>query len=743
MHVGERRFVNPYTFVPFPEDGVKRKRAPGHVVTETDARKRYSGSFTVRWQTLTELVLPRGQNWYDPGSGSVTIPGSSVKGAVRSVHETLFGGCPRVLTSSYVPVYRQAMVEDIVDQWRLAVVVAGENGVPTRVRLCEGNQVWIDSVALKRAYAADSPCTGDTIRFKGPGQQGFIEPPSEWDAGLKRHELPGPRQAWTIGRIDIVPRERAKWKPDEWVFLVTDVAARKTTRNQHHADHRPKKATIGGRVGDQSRQEVAACFWAADRLTDQTAEFSPEALASFAHVATGSRDSQENARAHRENPDAELSLFADVEWWTLQEGSSLRLDIEDISAQNRADPVVTKNDGHWEPKNPALWAPVAQRRRADVQLHPGDVIWVKCESHDNRNVVTDIKLAAAWRETPPQAQTLGDRVQSKPCMSDQRLCLSCAIFGSVDPEGEDAGRGGQTAYGGHVRFGTARITTDNVKQGVTLAPLSSPRPGAAAFYLSSRPLPYRTNGDRGDLPGRWGSKIDQDGGRSVRGRKFYWHSDPNEQVRQLPVAGGVPRYAKTGGDGFQSTVDLLQPGQVLEQVISFDGMDRLSLLSLLAAFDPARILPPDAPGGYATHLGGGKPFGLGAVTATIHDPQVRTVAARYTGEGEAEDPAAWRWSDDDRTTLAARVGDMERVHEAAAKVMARHGLGDDEELVSYPITTSWGNYNRPEFQRSFEFFQKSSGERLKDHEAPYVVLPDLNEVARGKTPTAKSGETNV
>lgn len=504
MHAGERRFVNPYTFVPFPEDGVKRERAPDHVVTETDAHKRYSGSFTVRWQTLTELVLPRGQNWYDPGSGSVTIPGSSVKGAVRSVHETLFGGCPRVLTSSYVPVYRQAMVKGIVDAWRLAVVIAGENGVPTRVRLCDEDRprqpgiprwpVWLNAVALKQAYGDDLPRTGDTIRFRRAGQQGFVEPPAVEHRGLARREFPGRKQSEITG-LEHTPRDQASWAAGDYVFLVTDVAARKKTRNQHDATRKPIKAQIGGVASDQYRQEAAGCYWAAGKLGKEIAELSTEltsgATASFAQLAEGTRDGQENAKARRENPDAELSLFTDVEWWNnIPAGRRLRLDREDVTPSNRSNPAVTRKDGHWEPTDRALWAPVAQRRRADAQLHPGDVIWVKCESQENRNVVTDIKLAAAWRETPPQAQTLGDRVQSKPCMSDQRLCLSCAIFGSIDPEGEDAGRGSQTAYGGHVRFGTARMTTDQVKQGVTLAPLSSPRPGAAAFYLSSRPLPY-------------------------------------------------------------------------------------------------------------------------------------------------------------------------------------------------------------------------------------------------------------
>lgn len=404
--------------------------------------------------------------------------------------------------------------------------------------------------------------------------------------------------------------------------------------------------------------------------------------------------------------------------------------------------VTKADDGRYRPSDPALWQVVGRRRRADGRLYAGDVIWVKTAppaSGRGPREVTAVKLAAAWRATPEGAGSLEGRVQATPCRDANHLCLSCSIFGSIDPTGDAAGQGQQDAYGGHVRFGA--ITAKDVKlsgEKVRLAPLSSPRPGAAQFYLA-RTAPG--GGSNGVMPAQWGSEVG--GARQVRGRKFYWHSDPKAQVKavgQAGVSNPKPRHLLAGsGDSFQTVVDLLAPGQNLTQTISFDGLDRLTLLTLLAAFDPNQIL-----GGHdcAIHLGGGKPFGLGSVSATIAGLTVTTVASRYGGSRPAAQ--SWSWKPQDRDELRRRCGDLTAVHKAAAKVMARHGLGADEPLVSYPITKPWGSYGSKGFAEAFEFFKKNLGEQLAEDTRPYVVLPDLNDVAQGKaSPAIKDGETNA
>lgn len=748
----DRQFVNPYTFVPFPRGGIKRRRAPGHTFGADEAGRRYSGSFAVTWTVRTPVALPEGENWYSPRGRVVEIPGSSAKGAVRSVHETLFGGCPRVLTASHIPVYRQLMKKGMVDGWTLAVVTdASDDGVPRTVRLCDGDPVWINAVALRSAYGVEIPCTGDTLTLKAD--------PSWYHKGLERYEYPGNgNSAIPRGALTHVARDRATWKPGQYVFLVTDVAARKKTKNQHDANRHPIAATIRGSSSSKKKQEVAGCFWAAGKLGKLTATFDSvgQALAAtgFKRLSEGSRDGQKNEQVMRQNPTAEPDRFTSVEWWTLPRGKKVRRWDEDLTSSNRNDPIVSESDdGHLLPADPSHWHQIALRRRADSRLHRGDVIWVRCEPQEGttqRRVVA-VKLAAAWRETPADAGDLGGRVKPTPCHTSEELCLSCAVFGSIDPDGDGPDTGLQTSYRGHVRLGAIRGSGIEVTEAVQLAPLSSPRPGTGMFYLESRPIPLRTANDRGDSPNRWGSAIDTDPSngqpRDARGRKYYWHSDPCAQVLALPAT--IPQSRRraryeiaSSGDGFQTTVRLVRAGQTLTQTVTFDGMDRLSLLTLLAAFDPARVLEPLGDGDqYAIHLGGGKPFGLGTVTAAISDLEVSSVAARYTG---AKDPASdWRWSQEDRMDLATRTGDLAAVHKAAAVVLRRHGLGEHEPYVTYPITRPWGDYGKPGFTKSYEFFQANSGELLAQGSRPYVVLPRLGDVADGMNPTITSGQTNA
>ena len=99
------------------------------------------------------------------------------------------------------------------------------------------------------------------------------------------------------------------------------------------------------------------------------------------------------------------------------------------------------------------------------------------------------------------------------------------------------------------------------------------------------------------------------------------------------------------GDGAESELvsrrQLAPAGTVLRQRITFDNLSRAELGSLLAAFEPHRVLTPSAPesGPVLLHLGGGKPLGLGSCAATVGDLRVWTAASRY-GAAPAETPDA-------------------------------------------------------------------------------------------------------
>lgn len=117
-HTSGEFFINPYSFVPLPER-MHRARPRGHACLAPDG---LSGWFNWVLTMRTELLLAADQPGLD--DQLLSYPGSSLRGALRSLHEAMAGGCMRILDDSYVPVHREPMnaYRDGKDQ--LAVVRA-------------------------------------------------------------------------------------------------------------------------------------------------------------------------------------------------------------------------------------------------------------------------------------------------------------------------------------------------------------------------------------------------------------------------------------------------------------------------------------------------------------------------------------------------------------------------------------------------------------------------------------------
>lgn len=135
------RFVNPYTFVPFPDEMAPRREPHGHC----GAGDLWSGTIGIRITARTPLLV-RGT----AGAGKDTlphrteldgsirqiVPGSSLHGAFRSLHETLTGSCLRVFDQEFTPVYWDAAV----NTGGLVLAIVDEvdhDGRPTRLQRCE------------------------------------------------------------------------------------------------------------------------------------------------------------------------------------------------------------------------------------------------------------------------------------------------------------------------------------------------------------------------------------------------------------------------------------------------------------------------------------------------------------------------------------------------------------------------------------------------------------------------------
>lgn len=162
------------------------------------------------------------------------------------------------------------------------------------------------------------------------------------------------------------------------------------------------------------------------------------------------------------------------------------------------------------------------------------------------------------------------------------------------------------------------------------------------FYLERyAPLRNPTLDEDDLIPTHWGSQ-DEKGTQRIAGRKFYWHSDPQRQAQALSATLGRPvkqRFEATDRQKaamMSRAAELVPAGTVLRSTVAIDQLDAVGVHTLLAALDPQRALGSLAGSEqrrFATHLGGGKPFGLGSAEVRITGVDLAPLAQRYGAQG--------------------------------------------------------------------------------------------------------------
>ena len=110
------------------------------------------------------MMLPNGHesSGIIDDEGHVVIPGSSIKGATRALHEAMFNGCFRIIDQDFTPGYRDSATSDAAKQeegagqWRLALVTRDDAGLPAEVRLCTDEVCGVPTEALNSPERATS-----------------------------------------------------------------------------------------------------------------------------------------------------------------------------------------------------------------------------------------------------------------------------------------------------------------------------------------------------------------------------------------------------------------------------------------------------------------------------------------------------------------------------------------------------------------------------------------------------------
>lgn len=418
-------FVNPYTFVPLPER-VKRDLPRGHL-SLTDGG--LSGWFDVVWRFDSDYLLP--QDGTPPGeTGAVLeIRGSTVKGAVRAVHEVLVDGCLRVFDDDALPVHRETAVQH--SAWALAVVseIDQVTGAVTAVQDCDA-VVWIEMAQVHRVVGPDALRSGGRLRLlaglpPGPATLSPADPTlTEKDRG---------------GRVRLRGDVELAMDPDgeEWVFHVSDGHARRKDRPY---------------------------YVAAGRRSQRVRQVEPGAWEVFRRESRGSGDGpakQTSVTSHGTpvDPTHPSWPYADVEFRK-----------QSVGRRRCADGWLGVGDTVWVSRGSG---PVRRLKLA--------MLWRAQGSHPAAR-----RVGASDEEVDK-----GPSSSPLPCVDPEWLCPTCAVFGSADTGGKRR-KAEQRSYGAHVRFGALRSVDPDEREAevavtsteVPLPPLGTPRPSSGMFYLS-------------------------------------------------------------------------------------------------------------------------------------------------------------------------------------------------------------------------------------------------------------------
>jgi hypothetical protein len=167
---------------------------------------------------------------------------------------------------------------------------------------------------------------------------------------------------------------------------------------------------------------------------------------------------------------------------------------------------------------------------------------------------------------------------------------------------------------------------------------------------------------------------------------------------------------------------LIPAGATFRGRVAFDNLSMADLGSLLAALDPRKLADAHEGGsdqdwsGTVTSVGGGKPFGFGAVTIDVEELEAQEASVRYLGSSgsqvdQVQAVRAFRGSVPAGTLVA---------WPALCHALAFGFVSD--EMVWYP--PGGGVKGNEDYDKSFEFFARTNGLSLSREDRMLVTLPD-------------------
>lgn len=598
-------FVNPYTFVPtLPRSspngtrlagtGLDDTRPPSHAYHDDG---QWSGILALTLTTTTPLLLPvpaagqpkDGVRTFDvrvDPDGRPLIHGASFKGALRSAYETV--------TASRYGVFFE-------HHDRLAYRVPANAALaltPARVHRNE------DGTGFFRL------CRGDNEWLKNSQKWNEVQH-AAWIPAYNRQGLD------RIG--DLAKRPLTDFHRDKVHARVVLYQYRRD-RSGKVTQFQVWRATHLAR----SRGEIETCLGAASTVDPDHAgnltrihEVSPRLVQGWLSATGHSIGSKHDERLFVEGPDPEdVPITPEHEryWRSVLRAYDL--------AQGYNDPNATYSR---DAKPGARGVVRSFHVPSDPELRTlpnGTLVYVKYD--DDTNTITEVHPVMIGRLPFDAAPDKLLHESLRPTQDRDQLSPADRLFGWVPPGRREDGaetNDGASGYRGRLRVKSITCTTDDWRppsfpsDGVTLAPLSSPKPTQFRFYASpdqtGTPMPRQAKKDEGYAAG---------GG--LRGRKMYrWREENPEYWQPTKGQNDPARGYLALKDHEKHATQLVRhrswvrPGVTFQVELFLDGVPEAELGALLWLLNRG----DDAP----LRLGAGKPFGFGVATTRLDADRTR------------------------------------------------------------------------------------------------------------------------
>ncbi|AXH95964.1 RAMP superfamily CRISPR-associated protein [Ornithinimicrobium avium] len=558
------RFVNPYNFVPLAGDVDSRRERPrGH----RHAKGALSGWLDVTMEATTPISTQTVAGTARPEE--MPIRGSSLRGALRSMHEALTGSCLRVFDTEFVPVYREHMSTAAGRTLALVQQVRHKPGTGEVLSLDLYLPPARDVVSVPMSACPGLPTDRDGVR-----------------TGTRLSVVGVRGEEWS-GRVATQVTLSAD---GDHVLLVSSTAARppdKVDRWKFRAVKAPgsiEEEELKQRSRSVGRLVLTTLNAAAGSMVDR--KITPVLRDPVMGPDGWTYDGVGNDAYNR---GAGGVLF----------GRRLVACGPDRELLKDGQPVWVNLDEHGQ---------IARVGLSQIWRAPGEG-----RAGERAGEATPCR----GPELCPSCRVFGSVEHLTP---DEKADVV-------------ANRGAeQNSYMGHVWIGSADYAEIPQVHLVDLPRVDAPRPGAGQFYLVDRTIDVHDKSasrlpERGQARREWGSAADRGRPRELRGRKRYWTTSQTPRVTEvtgeISADDHVSRRACVPA-GTRFTWRVVFEGLSPEQVGGLVGACAPRLW--LEAWQGHEGDPADA----RFRLGGGQPFGLGAAIGEV-ELHVEDMRKRWTG----------------------------------------------------------------------------------------------------------------